>query len=189
MKKFALLALGASTAFIAMPAAAQTVTGTVTLTGSVAPKCFVLPGAGSTFSDSVNFGELAAADGTLRTGLATDFDTAVDDFQVLCTTANPDVTVTANPLATAAPAATGYDNSIDYNVHVAFSLVSGGPQVVSDDSAVVGSTNATLTSRLTGTGANINITASNFRTNAVTDILVASPTYAGSVVVTIAPGI
>lgn len=188
MKKVLLAALAATTAFIAMPASAQTVTGTVTLTGSVAPKCFVLPGAASTFSDSVNFGELAAANGTLRAGLSTDFDAAVDDVQVLCTTANPEVTVTANPLATAAPAAAGYDNSIDYDANVTFSLVSGGPTTVTDDSAVAGSTGATLTSRLTGAGANINITATNFRTNAVTDILVASPTYSGSIVVTVAPG-
>ena len=70
MKKIVLTALAATTAFIAMPAAAQTVTGTVTLTGSVAPKCSVNPGAASTFSASVNFGELSQANGTLRAGLA-----------------------------------------------------------------------------------------------------------------------
>jgi hypothetical protein len=184
MKKIVLAALAASAAFIAVPAAAQTVTGTITLTGSVAPKCFVLPGAGSTFADSVDLGELAAADGTLRTGLAADFDAGVDDFQVLCTTANPEVTVTANPLATAAAAPSGYDNSIDYDAHAQFTLVSGSATV--SDSTTAGSTGPTaLGGRLNGSGTNVHITADNF---SATGVLVASPSYSGTIVVLIAPG-
>jgi len=188
MKKFALIALAATSAFIAMPAAAQTVTGTITLTGSVAPKCSVVPGGGSTFADSVDFGELSTASGTLRAGLSAEFDAAVDDFQVVCTSANPVVSVTANPLATAATAATGYDNSIDYDASVAFSLVAGGPTTVTDDSSIAGATGTTLGARLAN-ASNIHITANNFRTNAATDILVASPTYSGTISISIAPGV
>ena len=188
MKKIVLAALAATTALIATPASAQTVTGTITLTGSVAPKCLVVPGGGSTFADSVAFGELASTTGTLRAGLSAEFDAAVDDFQVVCTTANPEVSVTANALATAAPAAAGYDNSIDYDAHVQFSLVSGGPTTVTDDSGVAGATGATLGARLAN-ATNIHITADNFRTNAATDILVASPTYSGTISISIAPGV
>ena len=187
MKKIVLTALAATTALIATPAAAQqSVTGTVTLTGSVAPKCFVLPGAGTTFSDSVNFGELAAADGTLRTGLDTDFDAAVEDVQVLCTSANPEVTVTATPLANVAAAPSGYDNSIDYTAHAQFTLVGGGTTTVSDSSTAPAGTGPTpLGGRLTGTGLNVHITANTF---AATGILV-SGSYAGSITVLIAPGL
>ena len=188
MKKIVLAALAASAAFIAMPAAAQTVTGTVNLTGSVAPKCFVLPGNGSTFTGSVNFGELAAADGTLRTGLSGDVTAAALAFRVLCTTAHPDVTVNANPLAAATPAPAGYSNTINYNAHVAFSIVGGGTDNVSNDSTAPAATAATLSGRLNGTGTNIAITADTFRTAAASDILVADPSYTGTIVVTVAPG-
>ena len=188
MKKLVLAALAATTALIATPASAQTVTGTITLTGSVAPKCIVNPGGNSTFADSVAFGELAAADGTLRAGLSADFDAAVDDFQVVCTTGNPVVSVTANPLATAAAAAAGYDNSIDYDASVQFSLVTGGPTTVTDDSSVAGATGTTLGARLANS-TNVHITANNFRTNAASDILVASPTYSGTISISIAPGV
>jgi hypothetical protein len=187
MKKIVLAALAATTALIATPAAAQqSVTGTVTLTGSVAPKCFVLPGAGTTFSDSVAFGELAANDGTLRTGLEADFDTQVEDVQVLCTSANPEVTVTATPLASATPAAVGYDNSIDYTAHAQFTLVGGGTTTVSDPTDPGTGTGPTpLGGRLTGTGLNVHLTATAF---AATGILV-SGSYAGSITVLIAPGL
>jgi hypothetical protein len=187
MKKLVIAALAASAAFIATPAAAQTVTGTITMTGSVAAKCFVMPGSGSTFSDSVNLGELAQADGTLRSSasLATDFDAGVDDFQVLCTTANPEVTVTANPLASATLAPSGYDNSIDYVARAQFSLVSGGPTTVSDPTTA-GSTGPTpLGGRLNGTGTNVHITADTF---SATGVLVAATDYSGTIVVLIAPG-
>jgi hypothetical protein len=186
MKKLVLAALAASAAFIATPAAAQTVTGTITMTGSVAAKCFVMPGAGSTFSDSVNLGELAQADGTLRSSasLATDFDAGVDDFQVLCTSANPEVTVTANPLASATSAPSGYDNSIDYVAHAQFTLVSGSATV--SDSTTAGSTGPTpLGGRLNGTGTNVHITADTF---SATGVLVAATDYTGTIVVLIAPG-
>lgn len=188
MKKIVLAALAATSALIAVPASAQTVTGTVNLTGSVAPKCFVLPGNGGTFTGSVNFGELAAADGTLRSGLSGDVTAAALAFRVLCTTANPDVTVDASPLATATAATAGYANTINYAAHVAFSIVGGGTDNVSNDSSAPAATAATLSGRLNGVGTNIAITADTFRTAAATDILVASPTYTGSIVVTVAPG-
>jgi hypothetical protein len=62
---------------IAAPAMAQTVTGTVNITGNVTKKCHVdtAGGPSSTFGGLVALGELAVADGTMATDLATRFVT------------------------------------------------------------------------------------------------------------------
>lgn len=187
MKKIVLLALAASTVAVATPAAAQTVTGTINLTGSVAPKCFVVPGNGSTFGETVAFGELAQASGVLRTDLATSFGTKT--YSVLCTTANPNISVDSTSLATTAPAATGYDNSIDFQASVVLTTTgtNNGPFLNDSSNAALAST--AVGSRLANGSGNIAISTSNYRTNAVTDLLVADPTYVGSIVVVIAPGV
>lgn len=187
MKKIIFLALAASTVAVATPASAQTVTGTIDLTGSVAPKCFVVPGNGSTFGQTVAFGELSQASGILRTDLASTFGTKT--YSVLCTTANPNISVDSTALSTTAPAATGYDNSIDFEARVALTLVStnAGPFVNDSSNAALVST--PVGSRLANGAGNIAITTSNYRTGAATDLLVADPTYTGSIVVVIAPGV
>jgi hypothetical protein len=185
MKKLVLLALAASTVAVATPAAAQSVTGTINLTGSVAPKCFV-DGGGDTFGTTHAFGELAIATGTLRTDLATSFGTKT--FSVLCTTANPTISVDSTALATVAPAATGYDNSIDFEASVVLTTTSAnsGPFVNDSSNAALAAT--PVGSRLANGSGNIAVTTSNYRTFAPTDLLVASPTYVGSIVIVIAPG-
>ena len=187
MKKIALIALAASAA-IATPAAAQNVTGTINSPGTVAAKCFVLPGAGNTFGTSVAMGELAQSDGTLKTSatLSSTFATVGGTgltAQVLCTSANPDVSVTASPLANATPADPGYDNSIDYTADVTFTRV-GGTTLVSDPSAVPAATTATLASRLNGSGTNISVATSGWT---ATGVLV-SGSYSGNIVIVVAPG-
>ena len=79
-----MLAMG--TAMIATSAMAQDTTGTVNITGSVAPKCLVVPGAGSTFDRTVALGELAGTDGKLRPNLEADFNAAAVTARVVCTT-------------------------------------------------------------------------------------------------------
>jgi hypothetical protein len=170
-----------------MPAAAQTVTGTVTLTGSVAPKCSVIaPPGGTTFARSVNFNELSQADGTLRTGLSADFAAAVTAVTLVCNTNTPQVTVTSLPLATATAAAAGYDNSIDYTAHVAVSKAGGGTTTVDDDTIPAAGTGPTAVGGALLNGSNVAITADNFRTNAATDILVAG-SYSGTITIVITP--
>ena len=187
MKKIVLLALAASTVAVATPASAQTVTGTINLTGSVAPKCFVVPGNGSTFGETVAFGELAQASGVLRTDLATAFGTKT--YSVLCTTANPNISVDSTALATTAPAATGYDNSIDFQASVALTTVAANAGPFLNDSSNAALASTPVGSRLANGSGNISITTSNYRTGALTDLLVADPTYTGSIVVVIAPGV
>lgn len=184
MKKLLVAALATSAA-LASPVMAQTVSGTVTLNGSVAPKCFVVPGSGSTFTDTVNFGELAQADGTVRTDLATAFGTR--SFTVLCNSGTPKVAVDAQPLATAAPASTGYDNSIDFTASVAVLATGTNNGPFTNDSAAAAGTATAVGSSLSNVSNNVLITTANYRTNNATDLLVANPTYTGSILVTITP--
>ncbi|MGN6357479.1 MAG: hypothetical protein ACTHLU_08375 [Novosphingobium sp.] len=186
MKKIALLALAASTAAIATPSMAQTVTGTINMTGTVAPKCTVSGQDPTAFSDTVQFNELAATNGTLRSGLATDFGTR--SASVVCTTATPKITVWAKPLAATATAPSGYANSIDYTASVAVSTTGANAGPFTDVSTG-GATGPTTIGggRLSNAANNINITTANYNTNGNnTDILVAD-SYVGSVVVTITP--
>lgn len=183
MKKLALIAMTAAAA-IASPAMAQTVTGTINLTGTVSPKCFVVPGSGSTFGETVNFGALDAADGTLRSGLDTTF--ATRSATVKCTSGNPTVAVTANPLATGASAPTGYANTINYTASVAVDATGLNNGPFTDASGGAGAAAAAVGSPLANTTGNVRITTSGYATANATDLLVAG-TYNGSIVVVISP--
>ena len=184
MKKLALIAMTAAAA-IASPAMAQNVTGTINLTGSVAAKCFVVPGNGATFGEPVAFGELAQADGTVRTDLATAF--ATRSATVKCTSAAPTISVDSTALATTATGAAGYDNSIDFTASVAVTTVGANAGPFTNDSANIALAATPIGNPLANSASNINITTSNYRTNTATDLLVASPTYTGSIVIVIAP--
>ncbi|MGB7655329.1 MAG: hypothetical protein WBL74_07595 [Novosphingobium sp.] len=188
MKKIATLALLA-TAAIASPAMAQTVTGTINITGTVQAKCLVVPGNGNTFGTTVAMGELSQADGTLKASgtLSSTFATVGGTgltAQVVCTSANPDVSVLSEPLVNTVAADPGYDNSVDYTADVTFTRV-GGTTLVSDPSAVPAATTATLASRLTGTGTNVSVATSGWTASGV---LVAG-SYAGKITIVIAPGV
>lgn len=187
MKKITLLALAASAA-IATPAAAQSVTGTITLTGSVASKCVVSPDSGSTFAATVAFGELAVADGTMRTDLASTFGT--QSATVKCNTAAPKISVNANTLQVPSPVAVpvaGYDDTIEFTASVAVTAVGTNNGPFTNDSAAAAGTLTAIGSALANSASNINITTSNYRTDTATDLLVANPTYSGSIVVVISP--
>lgn len=193
MKKIALVSIAALAAAIATPAAAQSVTGTVNITGSVAAKCLVQTGSGtsSTFGTTVALGELAQADGTMKTDLATTFSTVGGtglSAKVVCTSANPTISVNANPITSAVAAGTGYDNSIDFQADVSVTTLSANASPYTNDSAATAGSATALGSRLANSADNVTISASNFRTNNLTDLLVAATDYAGSIVVVIAPG-
>ena len=182
MKKLALIAMTAAAA-IASPAMAQSTTGTITLTGTVASKCFVVPGNGNTFSGSADFQALDQADGTLRTGLATDFGTK--SFTVKCNSGTAGLSVTATPLANTASAASGYDNSIDYSATLTVDTTSGST-VVTDLTSAAGATTGTTSAPLANATGNVRITTTGYATNNSTDLLVAG-TYNGLITVVISP--
>lgn len=191
--------LAAGTALIAAPAMAQTVTGTVNITGNVSGKCLVVPGSGNAFGGTVPLGELADGTGKMRTDLATTFNAvgnaAALNARVVCTSAAPTISVDADPI-TAQNAATpasgsGYDNSIDFQANVAV-VTTTGPVVTpfTNDSAAAAGVDTLIGGRLANNGSdNITITASNFRTNGGGDLLVADTDYRGKITVVIKPGV
>lgn len=199
MKKIVIAALAASAACIAAPAAAQSAdaTGTVNITGSVGDKCIVVTSggaAGQTFGGTVALGDLAAADGTLATDLETRFNAAGNNAalqaRVVCTTAAPKISVNADPITAqtnTAPANSGYDDSVDFQANVALTTVGQNNGPFSNDSASAPGASAAIGSRLANSATNVVITATNFRTSALSDLLVADPSYKGTITVVISP--
>jgi hypothetical protein len=193
VNKYLLAALAAGSMIaMAAPAAAQTVTGTVNITGSVANKCAVLPGSGSTFGGTVALGELAQADGTMATDLATRFNAAANaaqlNFRVVCNTATPTVAVDATELTTPGTPPAGYASRIDYAAHVAVSLTPTGTDTFSNDSRnAAGAATATSARIANNGGNNVSVTADTFGTAALTDLLTAGA-YTGNISIVIAPG-
>lgn len=196
MRKTIFAALAATSALIATPAAAQNATGTINITGNVEAKCQITDTSGAVagFNSTVALGELAKQNGTLRdsSALSTLFNqggtgTAAMSFRVICTSATPNVSVTALPImGPTGTQPTGYSNRVDYDATATFALVSGGPTAVEDDSELSGATSATLGARLAAADNNVTVTADNFRTDADTDILVAGA-YTGTVTILIKP--
>lgn len=191
MKKISIAAALLATA-IAAPAAAQSVSGSVVINGTVTPKCLVVsPGpAASSFSTVVSLGELANADGTMRTDLATTFSAAGNasnglSAKVVCTSATPTIAISATPLATGGAAVTGYDNSIDYTANIAVTTVSGTNPFSATTTTPLAATS--VGGRLATGADNILVSASSFATNNPTDVLV-SGAYTGTISFTIAPG-
>ena len=189
----ALVALIASMVALAQPAFAQDTTGTVNLTGSVAPRCGVAAsGSGSIFGQTVALGELAAADGTLRTGIESQFANAVAAISVVCNTVVPTISVSATALSaqtsTNAPPA-GYANSIAYTATVSLGTTGSVPVLLS----AVSGTGATRVrssgeGRIANSAGNLVLTATAFHTATPAQILVADSSYRGSIAITIAPG-
>lgn len=196
MKKILLTALAAASALaFASPASAQSVTGVVNITGNVDSKCIVVnagaPTGPATFGGTVALGNLAQADGTMATDLATRFNAVGNNgqlqYKVVCTSAKTNVSVDSDPIVAAtAVAQTGYANRIDYTASVAVTLVGGAGTPVASDSADASATATTYNDRLAANNPNIVVTASNFRTANVSDILLAD-SYAGKITIVISP--
>lgn len=195
MSKILLTALAAASALaLASPAAAQTVSGVVDITGSVADKCIVTddgtPPSGS-FGGSVNLGQLDDTDGTLKDSsvLSTAFSAAGAanlTYRIVCTTPNTKLSVNANELTTGAVVTTGYANTVHYNANVQLSLV-GGNQTLSNDTLLVpAGAEQTFTARLATGANNVSVTADTFRTPGANDVMLAG-TYSGNIQISIAP--
>lgn len=195
MNKILLTALAAASALaIATPAAAQTVSGVVNVTGSVADKCIVTddgtPPSGD-FGGSVNLGQLDDTDGTLKDSsvLAAAFSAAGAanlTYRIVCTTPNTKLSVNANELTTGATVTTGYANTVHYNANVQLSLV-GGNQTLSNDTLLVpAGAEQTFTARLATGANNVSVTADTFRTPGASDVMLAG-TYSGNIQISIAP--
>lgn len=187
MKKIALLAAAACVALATPAMAQQTVTGTITLTGTVAKKCYVgSDNTATAFVAAHSFGELAQADGTLRTIADTEMDNdASMDFTVKCNTGNPTVTISRTAMTTAAVPTAGYTNSISYNGIVVLDKASGTSMPFDTDAASAPVATGQLGGALSATGPNVHVTANTF---SALGILVAGD-YSGQISITIQPTI
>jgi hypothetical protein len=198
MNKILLSALATASALVmATPAAAQSVTGVVNITGNVDSKCIVAtagnPTGPATFGGTVALGNLAQADGTLATDLATRFNAVGNNtqlqYKIVCTSANTNVSVDADPIVAATGLAQpGYANQVDYTAHVAVTLVGGAGAPVASDSSDAAATSVNYADRLAVAATNIAVTADTFRTANITDILVADASYTGKITIVVSPG-
>lgn len=172
---------------------AQTVTGTVNVTGSVAAKCVVITGgAGGSFSGSIPLGELAGTDGTLSSTLSGSTNAAPagsTQFRVNCNSVAPKVTISSTRLALtpSASAPTGYTGVIDYTAALDASLSSGSTQTVAyvTAAALPAATVQALSSSLANTANNLTVKAYALNTGAG-DLLMAG-NYASVISITIEP--
>ncbi|MGA0602874.1 hypothetical protein ACO2Q3_19350 [Caulobacter sp. KR2-114] len=189
--KIGALAL-AATALSTGAVAATGSTGTVTLGGHVDAKCSVVGGSGSTFSSSVDLGDLSGSDGQLRAALAATTASSpaggVQNFQIACTGAGNTITLKADPIKAQTAAATGYANTINYTAEVDVALASGSTSSTSHASdSTVTTTNLNAADRLANLANNVQIKAYGLNTTAGA-LLVADPNYSGLISVTISPG-
>lgn len=192
MKKILMIGAAVASA-LAVPAGAQTLTGTINITGTVATKCSIIGGANATtFTDNVNLGELSQADGTLEQSatLSNRFKSTTTNqapaFRVACNTAAPRVSVDANELTTAGAAANGYANRVDYIARVAVGQANGGAVNISNQTTQASATTQVVGALSGGAQNNFTVTADTFTTPTANAVMVAG-NYTGNIVITVTP--
>jgi hypothetical protein len=206
MKKTIAAVIAIAAGLAASPAAAQSangVTGTVNVTGTVGGRCSVVaPGGGTevqTFGGTIDLQRLDAADGTLRSTLASSTAAAPADgltvgTRIVCTSANPTLGVVATRLNTGGttnPGA-GYSNNIDYTAQLRVNTASGGVRTVAYATATGGGTASTaqLGERIAaGTANNVAVSIYGLRAEHGTTSLLAEGRYDSVVTVTINPSL
>ncbi len=117
-------------ALIAAPASAQSVSGSVAVRGTVTARCAANFDGDTSFSGTINLGELSQANGTISptlTGSGTNGPAGVADFFVGCTSLNFNVTLSATRLANPAfPSTPPGSSIIDYTAEAKIALSEGG---------------------------------------------------------------
>lgn len=184
MKKIVLSALVLGSALASAPVFAQTVTGSVDVTGTVAARCSAV----TPITGSITLGELAKADGTVDPSFAGNTGGLSRNFTIKCNGANPKITVDAKPLVNAAAtnSPNGYTNTVHYTATLVAMGAKGGTTSVADQSLSSGATSGQVGDRLAAVSNNITLTVGAGATADSTAILDAG-TYAGKVEITIAP--
>jgi hypothetical protein len=204
MKKIVLAALAATTAIIATPAAAQTVTGTVNVTGSVANRCsVVLPGGASsaTFTGTIGLGALDDPDGTLRDNLQASTTASPADglhvlTRVVCNTAAPVVTISATAMQIAGgtlTGATGYSDTVHYTAQVGVTDTASAVQFRRYNTLLAAApAGSVATGALTlpisaAPGNNVDVSVFNMHSEGADTNILAAGSYLGVVTVTVSP--
>ena len=186
MKKILTLALLASAA-IATPALAQSASGTVAVTGTVAGKCTAI----TPITGTITLGEMANSAGTVISGFTNNVGGLSRSFTVICTSANVSITVSSNALANTADATTanGYTGTVHYTSTLTAQKAGGGADasaVYTSADALPGATTVSLADRLKNAANNVTVTVSNGTTANATDLLKAG-TYNSTITITVAP--
>lgn len=185
MKKILTLALLASAA-IATPALAQSASGTVAVTGTVAGKCTAI----TPITGTITLGEMANSAGTVISGFTNNTGGLARSFTVICTSANVSITVSSNALANSADATTGsgYTGTVHYTSTMSANKAGGGAATAAYTTASVlpAATTTLLADRLANSANNVTVTVSNGTTVNATDLL-KQGTYNSTITLTIAP--
>ena len=186
MKKILTLALLASAA-IATPALAQSASGTVAVTGTVAGKCTAI----TPITGTITLGELANSGGTIISGFTNVTGTLTRSFTVICTSSNASITVSSTNLVNSADATTanGYTGTVHYTSTLTAQKAGGGADasaVYTSADALPAATTVSLADRLKNAANNVTVTVSNGTTTNATDLLKAG-TYNSTITITVAP--
>ena len=200
MKKTLATAILMLAGIAAAPASAQSVTGNVTISGTVGGRCSIVqPGGGSevaSFTGAINLQRLDAADGTLRNTLAGSTAASPADgltvgSRVVCTSANPTIGVIATRLNTGGTTdpGTGYSNDINYTAQLKVNTASGGTKAVSYGTLNGGAAStAQLGERIAaGSANNVDVSIFSLAAEGGATSLLAEGRYASTVTVTINP--
>lgn len=114
----------------ATQAPAQSVTGTVNLHGSVAPRCGSTFAGDTTFAGTIDLGELTGSNGAILPSMVasnTNSPAGVADFSIGCSSTRFNVTMSAtrlvNPASTPAPPGSA---TINYTAEAKIELAEGG---------------------------------------------------------------
>jgi hypothetical protein len=200
MKKIVLAAMVSASALSATPALAQSIAGTVNVTGTVSGRCAIIEGNAekASFTGTIDLGRLDTANGTLIPTLTSSSSitpaagkTVV--ARVVCNSANPTIGVSATKLAIAAGGTptVGYANTIDYVAALRVKTAASTTAEIKFDTLTDTSEKTTqLGGRvLGGTENNVEVNVSSLRTvGGATNILNAG-NYASIVSLSITPTI
>lgn len=163
-------------ALIASPAMAQSATGTVDISGTVAGRClFTLP------NQTISLGELSLT-GTGATAGKLDVSKVNGRTATLngwCNNTAATMSVTTTQLTNPASAVTGFDNRIDYTATATANSVSAN-----DSSIGAGAGVAQTVGQFTG-----DVTVALSAASTPTSGLLVAGSYTGNVVVTLSPSV
>lgn len=186
MKNKAILALALPALAFTAPALAQSATGSVQVTGTVASKCT----AQSPITGTINLGELAKSDGTVDSAFTSNSGGLTRSFSVVCTSANVQIAVSANALNNTSDQTTGggYTGRVHYTSTLTAQKAGGGAQTATYTTADVlpSASTASLGDRLKNAANNLTLTVSSGATTNAADLLKAG-SYESTVSITVNP--
>ena len=180
MKNFALAGAALAIVLGATPALANPSTGSINVTGTVAPKCY----ASEKIEGEFRLGDLSKDDGTLNPAKVA----GSKDFTVKCTTGTSKISLKANPLGSGLTAVDGYSNTVHYEAKLVAQMAASEARTFTHDSskpseAVVAGNSGGF---LKNADNNISVSIANSGANSTSNVL-QHGNYAGSVEITVTP--